>query len=67
MGYCIMCDDTGVYLKPNNENAYNKAFDYYDNMGIFNLDETRKRALDDVGYTRLTPCPRCGKSSNYKK
>lgn len=68
MAYCIMCDNTGVFLKPNDDKAFDKAFDYYDDMGIFNLNETRKKALDDTGYTKLNPCPHCGKSpSDYKK
>lgn len=68
MEYCLFCDNTGVYLKPNDEEAYDKAFDYYDDMAIFNHSETRKKALDDVGYTRVTPCPHCHKSpKDYHK
>ncbi|WP_437629315.1 hypothetical protein [Clostridium paraputrificum] len=65
---CNWCDDTGVYLEPYDNEAYSKAFDRYDAMGIFDLDETRKKALDDSGYTCITPCPHCCKSpADYKK
>lgn len=62
MSYCIFCDNTGKYLKPDDEELYDKAFDRYDDMGIFNLDETRKKALKEVGYTVVIPCPHCHKS-----
>lgn len=68
MEYCFMCDNTGIYLKPDDEECYDKAFDRYDHMGIFNLEETRINALRDAGYTQITPCPHCHKSPNdYKK
>ena len=67
MAYCIMCDNTGVYLEPNDSEKYDEAFENYDRMAIFNLDETRRKALDDVGYTKVTPCPYCHKSpKDYK-
>jgi RecJ-like exonuclease len=63
MGQCFWCDGTGIYLKPNDEDTYDKAFDYYDDMGIFNLGECRKKALDDSGYERIK-CPKCNGTGN---
>lgn len=61
MGYCIHCDNSGKYLKPNNEELYDQAFDRYDAMGVFTHEKTRQKALDDVGYTVVDPCPFCHK------
>lgn len=62
MERCIKCDNSGIYLKPNNEELYDKVFDRYDDMGIFTLSDCEKKALDEVGYTAINPCPFCHKS-----
>lgn len=59
MEHCSACNDTGKYKKPNDEDAFNKAYDRYDDMGIFNLNETYNKAIEEVGYTIITPCPYC--------
>lgn len=62
MDCCSMCDNTGIFLQPNDQELFDKAFDRYDDMGIFGMDETRKKALEEVGYSRISPCPHCHKS-----
>lgn len=61
MDYCIYCENTGVYKEPNNKELFDKVFDKYDDMGIFNLEETYDKAINEVGYTKITPCPECGR------
>jgi len=56
---CSYCDGTGKFKQPNNEEEFEKRFDYYDKAHFISMGEMRERALEDVGYTLIT-CPRCG-------
>lgn len=59
---CYLCDGTGKFKKPKDEDAFDKAFDRYDQRSDFiSMGEMREKALNDVGFT-LIPCPMCGGS-----
>lgn len=55
---CSLCDGTGKYKKPNDPEEYDKIFDKYDSMGVFNMDQVHQKALNEVGYT-IIDCPEC--------
>ena len=55
---CYYCNGTGKFKQPINEEAFDIAFDHYDDHGYMTLGETREKALEKVGYT-LIQCPKC--------
>lgn len=57
---CSYCNGTGKFKMPNDENAFDKRFDHYADMGHFNMGEAREKALNEIGYT-LIDCPNCSK------
>lgn len=38
---------------------FDEAFDKYDSMGVYCMEECRDKALDDTGY-KIIKCPQCG-------
>lgn len=56
---CSWCNGTGKFKKPNDEEEFDKRFDYYDKAYFISMKEMREKALDDVGYT-IIDCPNCG-------
>ena len=61
---CFLCDGTGRYKQPNDEEAFDKAFDAHDSKAYFiNTKECRETALEEVGYTEIV-CPACGGSGH---
>ncbi len=56
---CFLCDGTGKYKKPNDEEKYNWRFDVY--AEFLSNGEARERALQEAGYT-VIECPNCGGS-----
>lgn len=62
---CYKCDGTGKFLKPDNEEKYDLAFDQYDRIGVFNHSECHMKALKDVGYTAIE-CKQCNGTGNKK-
>ena len=55
---CFACDNTGVMLIPNNIEKFDWLFDKYADSGQWNLYECRKKALNEVGYKRIS-CQYC--------
>ncbi len=56
---CSYCEGTGKFKKPNDEEAFDRKFDYYDKPGFMSMGEIREKALNEVGYTPIV-CPNCG-------
>ncbi len=59
MGECFWCNGTGRFKEPKNKEAFDEAFDKYDSMGVYCMEECRDKALDDTGY-KIIKCPQCG-------
>lgn len=57
MDHCIKCDNTGRYKQPNDEAEFDRLFDYYDRPGVLSLGQCYEKAINEVGYTVITPCP----------
>lgn len=60
---CVMCEGTGKFKQPSNENVYNDTFDKYDAMGTFTMGECREKALEKSGF-HLIHCPKCNGTGN---
>lgn len=63
---CRICDGRGFFEKPLDDEKFEEAFDFYDKQACFTLDETRKKALDYVGYV-LVKCPVCQNDEENSK
>ena len=63
MSNCIGCNNTGKYKKPNDEQAFDRAFDRYADPGYMSLGEAYNKAINEVGYT-IVPCS-CEKRKEY--
>lgn len=61
---CILCDDTGKYKEPNDNEKFDRYFDLYDDHG-FGSDEAYTKAINEVGYT-IVPCS-CQKGKEYSE
>ncbi len=58
---CKLCNDTGLYKKPNDQEEFDRIVDTEMDKGYF-VSETQaeEKAYKQVGFT-LIDCPNCGK------
>lgn len=61
MDYCIACDNTGRYKQPNNKEYFDRLFDIYDAPGTLTMNECYNKAINEVGYKIVSPCPYCNR------
>ena len=54
---CFICEGTGKYKKPDDEEKFDARFDVY--AEFLSMGEAREKALKDAGFT-IVICPRCG-------
>lgn len=48
---CILCDGTGIYKRPNNEDAFDRLMNHYMDPGTYSGYTAYRKAINKVGYT----------------
>lgn len=63
MDYCVACSNTGRYKQPNDKEEFDRLFEKYDRPGTMNMHECYNKAINEVGYTAVSPCPFCNRKA----